>query len=578
MKKTNEFKPLWNLVKDERFKIIIASIMIFLVEMVNTLTGYLNGAAIEAITKNNIKIAVIFLVVYFVLGIIFDSIIYRQASAMLQSVENKITRKLEFNSYKKALNLPAYAFEQMSSGEVINRITQDAGTLSFAFLNILELFSSIVGSAIVLVYILANSWIIGLEIIVFLTIIYFIVKKYNPILIKVHKERKKIHDKFTSLTNESIRGIREVKTLGIKNKLSKDMSIINKDTYDKSITEIKTNKRYRMAVSYIRNALEVTVFITCAFLLYYKQISLTFLVAMTYYVYNYTRLIERINYFSEIYQKTVVSLQRVNEILENRIYDDEKFGTKTIENIKGVVEFKNVTFGYPNEKEILKDFNLKIVPNKKIAIVGSSGQGKSTIFNLLTRVFDTNIGTISVDGIDIKDLTEEELRKQISIIRQEPFIFNRSIMDNFRLIDENVTLDEVRKYTKIACLDKYIMSLPEKYDTILGESGVNLSGGQKQRLSIARTLLKKSKIILFDEATSALDNNSQKYIKESIDKLVKDHTIIIVAHRLSTIVDSDIIYVVDNGHVVDSGNHNYLLKHNENYKKLYEKEALDNEE
>ena len=175
-----------------------------------------------------------------------------------------------------------------------------------------------------------------------------------------------------------------------------------------------------------------------------------------------------------------------------------------------------------------------------------------------------------IDNINILDLTEESLRKHISIIRQEPFIFNRTIKENFEIIDNNITLDKIRKYTKMAYLDDYIMSLPKQYDTLLGEGGVNLSGGQKQRLSIARTLSKKSEIILFDEATSALDNKSQEYIKKSIDNLVKDHTIVIVAHRLSTIIDADIIHVVDDGKIIASGTHEQLLKKCKKYKELYE--------
>ena len=313
----------------------------------------------------------------------------------------------------------------------------------------------------------------------------------------------------------------------------------------------------------------------CALLLYKGQISLTFFVSMTYYVYRYMWLIENINDLTQTYQKTVVSLGRVNEILENKLYKDETFGNINLKNVKGIIEFKNVTFSYPKEAITLNNFNIKIEPNKKIAIVGKSGQGKSTLFNLITRIFDTKKGEILLDGINIKDLSEESLRKNISIIRQEPFIFNRTIKENFELVNKKITLKEIRNYCKFAYIDDYIMSLPKKYNTVLGEGGVNLSGGQKQRLSIARTLSKKSKIILFDEATSALDNESQEYVKKAIDGLVKDHTVVIVAHRLSTIMDADVIYMVDKGKVVDSGTHNELLKSNEMYKKLYKKESLN---
>ena len=342
--------------------------------------------------------------------------------------------------------MPAYAYEKTSSGEIINRITQDTDTLNFAFSQLISMFSSLVGSFILIIYIFLHSWIIGLEILFFLTVLFLILKRYNPILKTIHKERKKEQDEFTSQVTESVRGI---------------------------------------------------------------------------------------------------------------------------------IEFKNVTFSYPDEEVILKNFNLKLQPNQKIAIVGKSGQGNSTLFNLITRVFESNKGEILLDVVNIKNLTEQELRKQISIIRQEPFIFNRTIQDNFKLVDSKIKLKEIKEYSKVAYLDEYIMSLPEKYKTKLGEGGVNLSGGQKQRLSIARTLSKNSKIILFDEATSALDNSSQNYIKKAIDHLVKDHTVVIVAHRLSTIIDADIIYVVDGGKISASGKHDELLKKSKVYRTLYDTESIE---
>ena len=555
-KNLKEFIPLIKLVKEDLNKIILASIVIFISGITDIFTGYLNGKVVESITNLDIKKALIFLGVYFILEITMDGIILHKANSVLYKEESKLTRKLGFNTYKKALNLPAEAYEKLSSGEVINRITNDADTLSFTFGRILKMVSSLIASSIVLIYIFINSYIIGLEIILIMLILFLILKKYNPLLKNIHKERKGKQDEFTSLTNESIRGIREIKTLGVKNNLITNMIELIKDIYKKSEEEIDMQKSFNIKTSFLK-------------------ISLTFFIAMTYYIYRYTWLLEDINDLTQNYQKLSVSISRVNDILENRLYEDEKFGNKTLNNIKGTIEFKKVYFSYPDEDNILKDFNLELEPNKKIAIVGSSGQGKSTLFNLITRIFDPNKGEIDIDGINIKDLTEEDLRKNISIIRQEPFVFNRTIKENFKIINDNITLSKIRECTKLAYLDDYIMSLPKKYDTVLGEGGVNLSGGQKQRLSIARTLSKGSKIILFDEATSALDNKSQEYIKKTIDNLVKDHTIVIVAHRLSTIIDADIIFVVDNGKVVSSGTHNELLKTSDIYKNLYETESLN---
>lgn len=570
MKNIKEFKTLFNFVKEYKTKLIIASIMIFISGICDIFTGYLNGGAVTEITKLNIKGALIYLGIYFAIEIIVGGILIHVSNSILYKIESAITRKLGYYTYVKALNLPAVAYEELSSGEVINRINNDADSLSFTFGRLLGMISSLVASLITIVYVFANSWIVGIEILIFLLLLLLILKKYNPLLKNIHKERKNEQDKFTSLTTESIRGIREIKTLGIKNNLISDMAEIIKIIYKKSETEIDIQKRFNILTRLLKTCLEVGTFVTCVILVYYNKVSLTFFIAMTYYIYRYMWLIENINDLTQNYQKFSVSISRVNDILENKLYDDVKYGNVNLDKVKGIIEFKNVSFSYPKEDTTLKNFNLVIEPHKKVAIVGSSGQGKSTLFNLITRIFDVNEGSILIDNINILDLTEESLRKHISIIRQEPFIFNRTIKENFEIIDNNITLDKIRKYTKMAYLDEYIMSLPKQYDTLLGEGGVNLSGGQKQRLSIARTLSKKSEIILFDEATSALDNKSQEYIKKSIDNLVKDHTIVIVAHRLSTIIDADIIHVVDDGKIIASGTHEQLLKKCKKYKELYE--------
>lgn len=572
MKLLKKWIPIIKLIKEDKWKLIVSGILIFLCGLTGIFTGYLNGAAVEAITNSNINLAIMYLIMYFFIGVLIGTILSGLANSMLLKIESKLTRTLGFNTYKKALNLPAIAFEEMSSGEIINRITNDADSLSFTFGKMINMISSIVTALVILVYVFFNSWIVGLILIIFLIILYFIIKKYTPLLKDAHKERKTTQDSFTSLANESIRGIREIKTLGIKEQLIINAKKSIDNIFKVSKKEIDLETRFNIVISLLKEVLEVGVFIICIILLYYKQITLTFFIAMTYYIYRYMWFIECLNDFTETYQKVSVSLDRVNEILENQKFNDVVFGNTNINNMKGIIKFKDVSFSYPNEEKVLDDFNLIIEPNKKIAIVGASGQGKSTLFNLITRLFDANAGTISIDDVNILDISEECLRKNVSIIRQEPFIFNRTILENFKIIDENIKLKDVKKYVKEAYLDEYIESLPKKYDTLLGEGGVNLSGGQKQRLAIARTLAKNSKIILFDEATSALDNNSQEFIKKSIDNLVKNHTVVIVAHRLSTIIDADVIYVIDKGRVIASGTHNQLLTSCDYYKNLYKSE------
>ena len=574
LKNIKEFKPLLNLLKEEKKKFIFFCILLFIVESASVFYGYLAGSVVEEITKLHLKKSLFLLLIYFIYELSFDSI-YLLAENGLVKFESKLSRKIGYEAYSKALNLPAYAYEKMSSGEIINRITTDSDALSFTFRKLISAVGNVVAAIIILVYIFYNSLLVGLEIIAIMVLLFLIMKYYNPKMKASHDARKKEQDKFTSLVTESVRGIREIKTLGIKHNLLTEMKEIIEVLVNKSIKEMNLYCKFNIFAKVLRTLMEVGVFATVGVLLYFGKVDLTFFIAMTYYVYRYMYMIDNLSDLNQTYQKVIVALRRINEIVLNKKFEDEKYGDINLRKVEGIIEFKNVYFGYPDEKDILKNFNLRLVPNKKIAIVGKSGQGKSTLFNLLTRVFDVRKGTITLDGVNIKDLDEKTLRKNISIIRQEPFIFNRTIKNNFKIINKNIKNAEIIKYNKMAYLDDYINSLPNKYNTLLGEGGVNLSGGQKQRLSIARTLTKDTKVILFDEATSALDNNSQEYIKKTINNLVKDHTVVIVAHRLSTIIDADIIYVVDQGKIVGEGKHEELLKTNKIYKNLYETESLN---
>ena len=279
-----------------------------------------------------------------------------------------------------------------------------------------------------------------------------------------------------------------------------------------------------------------------------------------------------VSYLLDYTKQFEISSIRVFEIIDNQKFKKEQFGKTKVKSIDGHIRFNNVEFGYNDNEEIINNMNFEIKPNQKVAFVGKSGVGKTTIFSLITRLYTIDKGEILIDGYNIKDLTCDSLRNNMSIITQNPYIFNFSIKDNLLLSKEDATMEEIREACKLACIDDYIMSLPNQYDTMLGENGVILSGGQKQRLAIARALLMKTEIILFDEATSALDNETQSKIQDAIDNLKGEYTILIVAHRLSTVIDCDKIFVVDDGKIIDSGTHKELLQNCDFYKNLYEKD------
>ena len=552
-------------------KLFIKSfVFLFTTSMTGTLYGYLIGLAIDKARISSFGLAVAVLLLIYIINFVDSLIFDRYGRIYMERCANNIMEKIGCAVYEKVGLLPARAFEEKSSGEFINRITSDSSTIADSFRQILRITISLLTCAIVFVYICFNSWIVALEVIIYLVLFYIISHKYLPSIKEKQKEINKEKDRAVAEVSESVRGIREIRALGIRKSMNDNFKNIVRNIYFKINKQMITERNYNAWIYILNCTLEFIIFTTCILLIINKTGSFAFFMAMTYYVYRFMNTIELMMNLSTSVQKMKVSVERLSEILDNKLYNDEKFGIVSKTDILGDVEFKNITFKYPNEeKEIFKEFNLTIPTGKKVAIVGKSGQGKTTIFNLLLRYFDPDAGVILVDDIPIEDFTEDSLRENIAIIRQEPFIFNKTILENLKIIDPYMSLKKIRNACKLAEIDEYIMSLPNKYDTMIGEGGINLSGGQKQRLAIARALLKNSKIILFDEATSALDNENQSKIKQAIDNLVKDHTIIIVAHRLSTIIDADVIYLIDGGKVVASGTHKQLLKKSPIYKNLY---------
>lgn len=552
-------------------KLFIKSfVFLFTTSMTGTLYGYLIGLAIDKARISSFGLAVAVLLLIYIINFVDSLIFDRYGRIYMERCANNIMEKIGCAVYEKVGLLPARAFEEKSSGEFINRITSDSSTIADSFRQILRITISLLTCAIVFVYICFNSWIVALEVIIYLVLFYIISHKYLPSIKEKQKEINKEKDRAVAEVSESVRGIREIRALGIRKSMNDNFKNIVRNIYFKINKQMITERNYNAWIYILNCTLEFIIFTTCILLIINGNGSFAFFMAMTYYVYRFMNTIELMMNLSTSVQKMKVSVERLSEILDNKLYNDEKFGIVSKTDILGNVEFKNVTFKYPNEeKEIFKEFNLTIPTGKKVAIVGKSGQGKTTIFNLLLRYFDPDAGVILVDDIPIEDFTEDSLRENIAIIRQEPFIFNKTILENLKIIDPYMSLKKIRNACKLAEIDEYIMSLPNKYDTMIGEGGINLSGGQKQRLAIARALLKNSKIILFDEATSALDNENQSKIKQAIDNLVKDHTIIVVAHRLSTIIDADAIYLIDGGKVVASGTHKQLLKKSSIYKSLY---------
>ena len=571
--KFSTFRILFQYLKNEKLKLFIYILLIFLTYLPSLIAAFIWGFALESLIKNKFTEFVMYLAIWEGIYIFFYTILQIPRDYLYNYLEIKFTKNVSIDLYKKIDMLPAKAFEEIGVGEFINRLYTDPDRIMELLQKLIKLICKALVVIVVLIFSFKISLLLGFEILLFGLIMGLISYKFFPKIKKTQESIKKESDNYVKVATENITGIREIKSLGIKKNIEKNIFNILNNLFNHN----KEIKKYEVIYYSLNNLtyfiLQFIILLTAGYYTVTGKIAYSMFIVLETYIWRIDEVVESISDFGVNYNKITVSLRRINELINNKLYDDEKFGNITLDNVKGNIKFENVKFKYSDDEDLtLRGLDLNIEPHKKIAIVGRSGNGKSTLFNLLLRYFDPISGTISLDGVNINDLTEENLRKNISIIRQTPFLFNLSIFDNFKLVKDDVTLEEVRKYCKEAYIDDYIMSLPDKYDTTIGEGGINLSGGQKQRLAIARTLLLNTKIILFDEATSALDNESQDYIKKTIDNLVKDHTIVIVAHRLSTIVDADVINVIDKGKLEATGTHEELLKKSKVYKNLYSNE------
>ena len=570
MKKLSNFKLLFKYFNKDKFKLFLYAFLVLLTYVPTLISAYFWGKAVECLIAKDFNMFIMYLGVWVFIYILCYTFVQYFKDKLYNYLELKFIKNASLDLYSKIDKLPAIAFEEIGVGEYINRLHNDTDRVMSLLNKLIKLICKSLVIIIVLYISFRISWILGLEIVLFSLVMGVTSYIFFPKIKKTQQQIKIESDEYIKKATENITGIREIKALGIKKIIESDIStVINRlFNHEKNIRAYEI--LYYSINNFVYFALEFLILYTAGKFFVEGKIVYAMFVLMETYIWRIDDVVESISDFGVNFNKISVSLKRIDEIVNNRLYKDEKFGKITLDNPKGVIEFKNVKFKYREEEDYtLNGLDLKIEPYKKVAVVGRSGNGKSTIFNLLLRYFDSSEGQILVDGIDIKDLNEKSLRNTISIIRQSPFLFNVSIKDNFRFVKKNATLKEIREVCKKAYIDDYIMSLPNKYNTIVGEGGINLSGGQKQRIAIARTLLLNTKVILFDEATSALDNESQEYIKKTIDSLVKDHTIIIVAHRLSTIKDADIINVIEKGKLSSSGTHEYLLKNSEVYKKLY---------
>lgn len=529
---------------------------------------------------------------------VLSQVVYFVVQMMYYKFSNKISLDIKKDLAHRVLSINTATLDHTSSGTIINRIDNDPEKLINSLDEVVWIISDLISFTITIGYIAILNWMVGLAVagVILILLIFEIIR--SKLYFKNNKKTQKLSEPATSLTAEMIRSQKDIKTFGLE------------ETFEeKFYTHYEKFKKQSQKTSVVnttwwRLRIVLTHLLVCGVMMLALVLLNQGILALGVVLYIFTNrgsinmLLQTVGWIGEEVASFKVASLRIKEIFDEELYPLEKYGTKNVKKLKGDIIFKNVGFSYIERKEIeqkqktkkkekkqfekiphqvFKDLNFEIPANTTVAFTGASGSGKSTILNLICKLNDNESGEILLDKHNIKTLSKKSIRDNVVLINQFPYIFDMTIRENIQLAKPNASDKEILKACKDANLLDYIKSLPQGLDTKIGENGVKMSGGEKQRLAIARALIKNTRIIIFDESTSSLDNASQAEVTKAISKLSGKHTIIIVAHRLSTIKDVDKIYFLEKGKIIDEGTFNYLNTHNEKFKTLFLAENLEAE-
>ena len=486
-------------------------------------------------------------------------------------VGGKITNDLKFNLFKKMLTFETAYFDRKKSGDIVYRFNNDADSACAGLLDNLKTFVSRLFSSISLVGVLIyNSWQLAIIAIIVLGCAFL------P-LAKIRERIKSVMDKSVTAGSTIITAYNEA-FAG-----NKTITSYNLDTYQENKFKNNLNNIFSLKIKMIQRTswlspmMHVIVSVGIGLAIGYgshliltKQItSGNFVSFITALIMLYTPIKNLGNNFNAV-QFSFMAIERVFNVLDAKPAIKDKPDAKVLNGVHSSVDFEHVNFEYIKNKPVLKDINLSVKAGETIALVGNSGGGKSTIVSLIPRFYDVKSGAIKIDGTDIRDYTLKSLRANISVVFQDNFLFSGTIKENILLGKQDATDEEIHKALEMAYLDEFVKTLKDGIDTYIGERGILLSGGQKQRVAIARAFIKNAPIVILDEATSALDNKSEAIVQKAIDNLMKDKTVFVIAHRLSTVQNAHRIAVINEGKLTELGTHDELMQiENGLYKNLY---------
>lgn len=526
----------------------------------------------DVIPKGDLKLLYTFggiLIALYILRYFASYVVYYWGKMLGILIEYDMRRDL-FSHVQK---LSFTYFDNTKTGAIMSRIVNDLSYISeFAHIGPEDFFLALLkftGTFIIMFSMNRKLTLIIFPMVPFL--IWFAVSKKSLMKVSFGKSRRKI-SAINSQVEDSISGIRVVQAFTNEDFENKKFEEKNIAFREAKRDNFKLSAEYFSGLSFIMNVIQLATLFFGGILIMKGEITSGIIIGFLLYISKFMEPIRRMMLLMQSFQKGMAGFTRFRELMNVEPEIKDGPNAAELKNPIGTLEFSDVSFRYSSsEIDVLKDFSLSISSGEKIALVGSSGAGKTTICSLIPRFYEVNSGSIKIDGKDIKDYTLESLRRNIGIIQQEVFLFNGSIEENIRYGNLEASHEEIIEAAKKARIYDYITSLSDGFDTNVGERGVKLSGGQKQRIAIARIFLKNPKILILDEATSALDNNTERLIQESIEELTIDRTTITIAHRLSTIENSHRIIVLNDEGIVEEGTHHELLEKKGEYFSLVEK-------
>lgn len=532
-------------------------------EITDTITeGIMTGIDLDKVTK----IAITLTIVY-TLSWLFNCL----AGFIMATVTNKFSQKLRKNLSHKINKLPLKYFDKNSYGDVLSRITNDVDTIGMSLNNSISDFvgaiTLFIGSIIMM---FATNWIMAITGIVasligFALMIVILSKSQKYFLLQQQQLGE-----LNGHIEEVYSGHDVVTVYNANKETTKKFDEINNKLYDSARKSRFLSGLMMPLMGFIGSFGYVAVCVVGAALVINGNITFGVIVAFMIYIRLFTNPLSTIAQAMTYIQSTAAASERVFDFLDEEEMPSEKNITQKLlpEEVKGNVIFDHVKFGYDEDKIIIKDFSANIKAGSKVAIVGPTGAGKTTMVNLLMKFYNINSGDIKIDNISIKDLTRENIHDLFVMVLQDTWLFKGTIKDNIRFNRDNITDEEIKKACKTVGMDHYIRSLSKGYDTMLEEVD-NLSAGQKQLLTIARCMTSSAPLLILDEATSSVDTRTEELVQKAMDKLTEGKTSFIIAHRLSTIKNADLILVMNEGNIIEQGNHEELLKQNGFYAKLY---------